>query len=278
MELVTPDADGSRSDKAHRPADVGCECGQLLSPRAEALGMVAHEMRNALHPIRLAAAVLGQRRQDEEQLLRLHRVIERHVEHLSRLVDDLLDTCRAGHGKLRLESGPVDLAGVVAHAIDDWRSCVASREQRLHADLPAGALTVQGDPVRLAQIVGNLLANASKYTPRGGAIEVSVAWAKRALQLTVADNGIGIAADVLPHVFEPFVQDARAVAFEGAGLGIGLWVVRELVQAQGGTVVAQSAGPGLGSQFVVTLPAASGAAQHGTRPVAPERIRSARQG
>lgn len=218
------------------------------------MGMVAHEMRNALHPIRMAAVLLDRPSEDDRQRLRLRLVIERQVALMAQLVGDLLDTCRANNGVLRLESAPVDLVRVIADAMDDCRGRFDSRDQQLRAHLPAQALTVQGDAVRLAQVVVNLLTNASKYTPRGGSIEVSVVPTKMALELTVADNGIGITAEVLPHVFEPFVQDTHAAAYDRAGLGLGLSVVHELVKAHGGKVVARSAGPGLGSQFIVTLP------------------------
>jgi signal transduction histidine kinase len=227
-----------------------------LSRQPEMLDIVAHEMRNALQPIRLAAALLGRGIDGETQLPRLRLMIERQVAHMSRLVDDLLDVSRARHGKLRLDCMAVDVAQLIAQATEACQGSVVSREQHLRTDLPARALAVQGDPMRLAQILGNLLANASKYTPRGGAITVSAEPRDGALQLTVADNGIGIAPDVLPHAFEPFVQDAHAVSFDGAGLGIGLSVVRDLVEAHGGHIVARSAGHGLGSQFVVTLPLA----------------------
>ena len=218
--------------------------------------MVAHEMRNALLPIRLAVAQLGQPIKDEAQLPRLRFAIERQLAHLSRLVGDLLDDSRAANGKLRLELVPLDLTDSIAEALAVSQAFVALRGQRLDTDLPRQALMVQGDPVRLVQIIGNLLTNASKYTPRGSWIGVSVTFSETTLQMTVADNGIGIAADVLPHIFEPFVQDAHAVAFDRTGLGIGLSVVRELAQAHGGSVVARSAGHGLGSQFIVSLPLA----------------------
>ena len=247
--------------------------GQPRSSQTEMLGIVAHEMRNALHPIRLAAALLGAHCDDEAQRLGVRLVIERQVARLSQLVGDLLDTCRADSGKPRLESGPVDLTRVVAEAIDDCRARVASRGQRLRAHLPARVPALHGDAGRLAQVMANLLTNACKYTPPGGTIDVSVVATKKVLQLTVTDNGIGIAPEVLPHVFEPFVQDPRAIACDGSGMGLGLSVVRELVRAHGGDVVARSAGPGAGSQFVVTLPVASPAraAKEPARP-APRRI------
>jgi signal transduction histidine kinase len=254
---VTPSAPPTWAEPSS--AAIAIAIAQDRSRQTELLSMVAHEMRNALMPIRLAAAQLGQPCKDEAQLPRLRFVIEQQLAHLSRLVGDLLDASRAANGKFGLELVPVDLADVVKQAIDATQGFVASREQQLRTDLPPQALTVYGDPVRLAQVIGNLLTNASKYTPRGGAIEVSVVQVDATVQMTIADNGIGIAAEVLPHVFEPFVQEAHAVAFDGAGVGIGLTVVRDLVRAHGGNVVARSAGHGLGSQFVVTLPLARGA-------------------
>ena len=259
----------------------GVECsfvaiatGQIQSRQAEVLSVVAHEMRNALNPIRLAAALLGQPGLEEAQLLRSRLVIERQVTRMSQLVNDLFDACRAGNGKFRLELVPVDLARVIAEAIDDCEGCVAAREQRLRVALPPRAFTVRGDPVRLSQIMGNLLRNASTYTPHGGAIEVSVVLMDATVEVTVTDDGIGIAAEVLPDIFEPFVQDPHAVAFDGAGLGIGLSVVRALVQAHGGSIVARSAGHGLGSQFVVTLPVAdrAGVDDQGVATASPVRL------
>jgi signal transduction histidine kinase len=226
---------------------------------SEMLAVVAHELRNALMPIRLSAAQLGRDRHDQVSLARLRLAIERQVDHMSRLVGDLLDTSRSSHGKLRIERVHVDLAEVVAEAADACRPHTETREQHLRIELPAKRATVDGDRVRLVQIVSNLLENASKYSPRGAKITVSAVLQKDFVELTVTDRGIGISAAVLPHVFETFVQDSHAVAFNGAGLGIGLSVVRELVQAHGGNVVARSAGRGLGSQFIVNLPLADGA-------------------
>lgn len=171
-----------------------------------------------------------------------------------RLVGDLLDVSRVNTGKLRLERQVVDMTSIIDEAVDACRPAMDTRMQRFSVQVPPRALEVDGDPVRLAQIVRNLLDNASKYTPKGGEIGLSVAVEDDAIVMAVSDSGIGITAEALPKVFEPFVQEPHAIGFSGAGLGIGLTVVRELVEAHGGTVVARSAGTGLGSQFIVTLP------------------------
>ena len=219
------------------------------------LAVLAHELRNPLTPIRTAAALLPQIR--SEELPRMQAIIERQVAHMSRLIGDLLDVSRVNTGKLRLECRPMDLADTLDEAIETCRPALATRRQAFDVDVPAGVLEVHGDADRLAQVFSNLLDNASKYTPAGGRIGLRVRVAEEAIVVTVSDNGIGITAAALPNVFDPFVQDTHAIGFNGAGLGIGLTVVRELVEAHGGTVVAASAGTGLGSEFVVTLPLAA---------------------
>ena len=224
----------------------------------EFLAVLAHELRNPLTPIRTAAALLT--RLPAEELPRVQAVIERQVAHLSCLIGDLLDVSRVVTGKLRLDFGLIDLASCIDQAVDACRPAIQTRLQHLRTHLPLHALHVRGDPVRLVQVVSNLLDNASKYTPEGGEIALSVEVTDDAIVMTVSDSGIGIAAEALPRVFDPFAQDAHAIGFNGAGLGIGLTVVRELVEGHGGSVVASSAGTGLGSQFVVTLPLAGAAA------------------
>ena len=228
------------------------------------LAVLAHELRNPLAPIRAAAALLPQVR--SEELPRMQAIIERQVAHMARLVGDLLDVSRVHTGKLRLECRPMDLAAIIDEATEACRPAMATREQEFAVDVPAGALEVHGDADRLAQVFNNLLDNASKYTPAGGRIGLQVRVADAAIVVTVSDSGIGITAEALPHVFDPFVQDTHAIGFNGAGLGIGLTVVRELVEAHGGTVVASSDGTGLGSRFVVTLPRTAATS---TQPVAP---------
>lgn len=220
------------------------------------LSMVAHELRNPLTPIRMAAGLLG--RAQPGTVVQVREIIEQEVVHMMRLIDDLLDVSRANVGKLRLDRVRVDLAQVVAGAIGACRPAMDIRRQRLVVDLPEPMPRLEGDPVRLGQVVRNLLDNASKYTPDGGRIMLSVVAVDHAVEITVADDGIGISADALPAVFNPFVQDAHAVGFNGSGLGIGLTLVRELVDAHGGTVSAASDGTGNGSRFVVSLPATGG--------------------
>ena len=222
--------------------------------QADFVVTLAHELRNPLVPIRTAAAVLGGISMKEPLLPRMQAIIERQVAHMSRLVDDLFDTSRISTGKLRLERREVNVMSIIDAAVDACRPAMDARLQNFVAELPSSAAQIHGDPIRLTQILSNLLDNASKYTPEGGEIRLSMEVVDAAIVMTVSDNGIGIAADVLPRIFEPFVQDAHAVNFNGAGLGIGLTVVRELVQAHGGNIVASSPGAGLGSRFAVTLP------------------------
>ncbi|MDQ3205689.1 MAG: ATP-binding protein [Pseudomonadota bacterium] len=226
--------------------------------QTEFLAVLAHELRNPLAPIRAAAALLGMIGDDETMLPQLQAVIERQVTHMSRLVGDLLDMSRVSTGKLRLECRSVDLAGLINQVIDGCRPAIESRAQILGVHLPARALYMHADPVRLAQIFTNLLDNASKYTPEGGEIGLRVEATDEVVTIAISDTGIGITAEALPDVFKPFVQDPHATGFNGAGLGIGLTVVRALVEAHGGSVHAASAGSGLGSRFAVTLPLLGG--------------------
>lgn len=222
------------------------------------LAVVAHELRNPLGPIRNAAMALGRLPSKGPMQAQLQGVIERQVGHMTRLVGDLLDVSRVSTGKLRIERRPIDMVEVIAQAAESHQSAARVRGQRLHVRLPAGALPVNGDPVRLSQVLNNLLDNACKYTQEGGEIALSVIATGPVLVIRVRDNGIGISAEALPLVFDPFVQELHATEFNGVGLGIGLTMVRELVEAHGGSVVATSAGTGLGSEFIVTLPLMAG--------------------
>jgi diguanylate cyclase len=227
---------------------------QAQQRQLEFLALIAHELRNPLAPIRLATSMLGRVRTDEPLLPRAQAIIERQTVQMARLVDDLLDVTRANTGRLAIELEVVDIIEVIDDAIDASRPAMDTRLQSFDVKAPSRALKVQGDPVRLVQVVNNLLNNASKYTQDGGAITLSVAVAESSVLLTVQDNGIGISPGVLPDIFKPFVQDTHAIGFNGIGLGVGLTVVRQLVEAHGGTIVASSGGRGHGSRFVVTLP------------------------
>ena len=224
--------------------------------QTEFLALLAHELRNPLTSIRNAAELLGRIDSDDEVLLRVQAIIERRVGHISRLVDDLLDLSRISTGKLRLECSIIDLRVSVEAAVEGCRPEIERRRQRLAVTVPARPLEIHGDPVRLAQVLDNLLDNASKYTPDGGVIELLAAVEGEVILLSVCDSGIGIAPETLPRVFEPFAQGHPPNGGRCAGLGLGLAVVSDLVEAHGGSVVAHSAGCGSGSRFVVTLPLA----------------------
>lgn len=221
------------------------------------LAAVADELRNPMAPIRIAAAMLGGLPTDERLLPRVQAIVEQQMMQMSRLVGELVDASAVDTGGLALDLRPVDMAQVIDSAVALCRPAMDERGQRFELHRPLGGLQVQGDAVRLEQIVSNLLDNASKHTYDGGRIRLSVVVTADSLTLTVSDDGIGITPQMLPYVFEPFVQDIHALGFHGVGLGIGLTVVRALVRAHGGDLVAHSAGAGRGSQFVVTLPLAA---------------------
>jgi signal transduction histidine kinase len=227
---------------------------QALGQQKSILAMVAHELRNPLTPISMIAERMV--RMPSEELPRMQALIEGQVQHMSRLVDDLLDVSRADTGKLRLNCSDVDMVQIVSEAIDACSPVMSARKLHFSRHLPNQVLRVNGDPVRLAQILHNLLANAAKYTPANGIVKLSVTVDASVLKISIADNGIGVSAKALPFIFDPYVQDVQAVGFNGSGLGIGLTVVRELVEAHGGKVIGMSEGDGKGSEFVVTLPLA----------------------
>ena len=173
---------------------------------------------------------------------------------MTRLLDDVFDMSRIATGRMRVEHERVDIITAIRQAIEGVQASIITRRQKLQCTLPDFVVEISGDSTRLVQIFANLLDNASKYTPEEGFISVTVEINTTAVVITVTDTGIGISATALPSVFEFFVQDASAVRFNGRGLGIGLALVKDLVEAQYGTVVVYSDGAGLGSQFTVTFP------------------------
>ncbi|HWG10057.1 MAG TPA: diguanylate cyclase [Rhodanobacteraceae bacterium] len=225
------------------------------------MGLVAHELRNPLAPIRLAAEMLAHGVQPKSpSLAELNTVIETQVAHMTRLIDDLLEGSRISAGKMRLEFDQVDLREVLTQVVKTCQPMMEVRQQRLTVALPAESVNLHGDRVRLTQIVNNLLDNASKYTGEGGTITLTMTVQQQAATITVSDNGVGIAPEMLPDIFDMFVQDTRDHQLSNGGLGIGLAVVRELVQAHGGRVNATSAGKNRGSCFIVALPVVTGKA------------------
>jgi len=218
------------------------------------MAMVAHELRNPLAPLKMAAGMLGTANADAGRMAKLQGVIEDQVGHMTRLVEDLLDGSRISTGKLRLQLGQVDLADILRTSLDTCRERAVEKSQQVKARLPDSGAIVSGDKVRLTQVFNNLLDNALKYTPAGGHIDVALEIGARDAIVSIADDGAGIAANALLHVFDLFVQELRGIGQQNSGLGIGLAVVRELVDAHGGTVTAASAGRGQGTLFTVTLP------------------------
>ncbi len=226
------------------------------------LTMVAHELRNPLMPLRLAAQMLDGARGDDQGHARLQATIKGQVAHMSRLINDLVDGSRLATGNFRIERTLVELVPLLDLAIETSRPRIETRRQRFDCVMPSGEVKVLGDPIRLVQVFGNLLDNASKYTPEGGEIALEVTRGAGSVAVCVRDNGIGITEEALLKVFELFVRDVHATQADSAGLGIGLAVVRQLVQAHEGTVIARSPGRNGGSQFVVTLPAQVSSAPH----------------
>jgi len=229
---------------------------QAQRRQAEFIAAVAQELRNPLAPIRIATAMLGRVRSDEPLLPRAQSMIEQQVVNITRLVSRLDDMTQMHRGEFKLRPQVVDMVSVVDAAVSACRPAMDARLQQFNVHMPLGSHRMTADPDRLVQILTNLIDNASKFTPDGGEIDVSVSMHDDDITLTVSDNGCGIGASSLRNIFEPFVQDPLSIGHNGMGMGIGigLTVVRALVEAHGGRVVARSAGRGQGSQFVVTLP------------------------
>jgi signal transduction histidine kinase/CheY-like chemotaxis protein len=227
----------------------------------EFLAMLGHELRNPLAPILTAVELLA----GNEQASRERKVIERHTRHLSRLVDDLLDISRVERGHIELRQEPVALSGILDRAIEIAFHLIQRNQHELVVTRAADVL-LQGDPVRLAQVFGNLLTNAAKFTPAGGRIELSTERADDRVRVTVRDNGPGIARHELKRIFEPFVQLHRVTDAARGGLGLGLAIVRTLVERHGGSIVAESGGPGTGATFTVELPILTAATEHTPAP------------
>ncbi len=220
----------------------------------EFLAALAHELRNPLAPIRAAAEFMRLRGTAEPAIEHARAVIDRQVSHMTRLIDDLLDVSRITRDQLVLRTARIALADVVASAVETSRPIVEQRGHELTVSLPETMVCLEVDPARMAQVLSNLLTNAAKYTPPGGQIVLDARTEAEQLVVTVSDSGIGIPADMLPRVFEMFMQVDKALGRATDGLGIGLTLARRIVEMHGGTIEASSPGPGAGSSFTIRLP------------------------
>jgi len=220
----------------------------------EFLAVLAHELRNPLAPIRTAVDTMWLRPLQDDTLLQCRDVIGRQCEHLTRLVDDLMDISRITRGNIKLERRPVEVADVVRRAVETHRPLLDARRHKLTVQVPPDPLVVEGDVTRLAEAVGNLLNNAAKYTEERGSVTVRVEPHASTVRISVTDTGLGIPPELLPSVFEMFTQIDHTLHRSQGGLGIGLALVRELAEMHGGRVEGHSEGLGKGSSFVLTLP------------------------
>jgi signal transduction histidine kinase/CheY-like chemotaxis protein len=223
----------------------------------EFLAMLSHELRNPLAPIRNAAEVMRRIAPSDPGIAWARDVVERQVTHLAQLVDDLLDVSRITQGKISLKKEPIELGRVIQHSIDTARTLFEAKRHHLGLNLASAPIWVHGDFARLSQVVGNILNNAAKYTSEGGRIELSASADRGEAVISVRDNGIGIDAALLPHVFELFTQGERSLDRSQGGLGVGLTVVQRLVDLHQGRVEVKSEGIGKGSLFQVVLPCIS---------------------
>ena len=219
----------------------------------EFLAILSHELRGPLSATGMAAQLLDVPPVTEARASQLGKVITRQVGHMARLVEDLLDVSRVSRGLVVLDKTPVDFCGVVRDAIEQVGPMVESRSHKLALMLPAAPCMIPGDRTRLVQVVANLVGNAARYTPEGGNIAVRIDADESALTLTVTDDGIGLRAELLPYLFDLYVQAERSSSREKGGLGLGLALVKSLVEAHGGEVSAASGGENLGSVFTVRL-------------------------
>ena len=220
----------------------------------EFLAMLAHELRNPLSPIQSALDVAERKPDDPATTAWAHEIIQRQTQHLSRLVDDLVDVSRITRGKVSVRAEPVELKATIALVLESLRTTISERAHTVEVTAPDMPLFVNADPLRLAQVLSNIITNAIKYTPDGGRISIKVTAEDNFVSITVVDNGIGMAADLVPRVFDLFVQGERGLDRREGGLGVGLTIAKRLIEMQGGTLSAGSAGIGLGSRFTLGFP------------------------
>jgi PAS domain S-box-containing protein len=265
---------GTAIDITQRKADEVAlrESGERLRQadrrKDEFLAMLAHELRNPLAPISAAAELLQIGRLDEERVRRTSQIIGRQVGHMTSLVDDLLDVSRVTRGLVELEQAPLDINHIVADAVEQVTPLIRTRRHQLELDLAPEAIRVQGDRKRLVQVLANILNNAAKYTPEGGCVRLATDVRDGDVLIEVSDNGIGMAPELVARAFDLFAQAERSSDRSSGGLGLGLALVRSLVDLHHGTVHCGSAGIGKGSKFTIRLPRLGGAEEQAEPPAA----------
>jgi signal transduction histidine kinase/CheY-like chemotaxis protein len=227
---------------------------ELNRRKDEFLAMLGHELRNPLAPIRSAIRILALPDGTEESHRRAIAIIDRQVSHLTRIVDELLDAARVSTGRINLKIETIEVASIILRAVELSDAMIREKQHQLRVSQPSKALYVKGDLQRLTQVLANILNNAAKYTAPNGSIEVEVLDAGDSVEIAVKDNGMGIHSTFLPHIFDLFTQSDKALDRAQGGLGIGLTVVKQLVEKHGGNVTVFSDGPGRGSEFRVSLP------------------------
>jgi signal transduction histidine kinase len=252
--LVKGQTDAALLERSIRYSIARKRTEESLRRKDEFLAMLGHELRNPLAPIRTALHILDIPQAGQDALQRAKDVLHRQVDHLVRLVDDLLDVSRIVLRRIELRNEPADLMEIVRHAADTAEPVMEARGQRLEIHAPAEPVLVMADAIRMAQAITNLLVNAANHSERPGAIRLTVKRDRGEVLILVRDWGIGIPKDLLPNVFDLFVQGRRSLARSQGGLGIGLTLVKGIVELHGGTVEASSEGPGTGSEFVIRMP------------------------
>jgi signal transduction histidine kinase/FixJ family two-component response regulator len=284
--LASDMADMTRQDLLSFGRALGAYLGQAVALAAaftrlgeaervnEFLSVLAHELRAPLAPILLAVELMRLHEGSPALVARYRETVNRQVGHLARMVDDLVDTSRLTHGKVELSLEPLDLGALVSEAVEDRRPIFESLGQSLSLTGPTAPVVVRGDRTRLMQVLGNLLTNATKFTPAGGRVTVRVEARERDAIVSIRDTGVGIAPEVLSRLFQPFMQGAQALDRTQGGLGLGLAVAKGLVELHGGAVAATSEGEGRGAELTVVLPLAAPDATEAGRPVSGRLMRA----
>jgi len=254
------DLEASNQGFAARNGQLQLQADSLLSAdrrKDEFLAILAHELRSPLSAVSMAGEVLQKNAGDPERVAKLGQLITRQTAHMSRLIEDLLDVSRIVRNQVTIDHLPIDLREVVRTAAEQLLPAAQRRAHGLGIHLPDAPVIVSGDRTRLIQVLGNLIGNAIRYTPEGGEIAVTLDDDGASARMTVSDNGDGIGAELLPHLFDLFVQGHQSSDSRNSGLGLGLALVKALVEAHGGQVAAYSDGPGSGSRFEIRFPLAA---------------------